>query len=113
MTTPPLLDISGFLGILAFSVAVFTLTGPRFQIRQATAIVSFRPLFFFMLLVSAVITFTIEACILFAVPIPNFLNPNVVNYLITSGIAALILYWMKVCFIRPPRFSKLTAKSFL
>lgn len=108
----PLLDISGFLGILAFSVAVFTLTNPRFQIRQATAIIPFRPLFFFTLLISAVITFAIEACILYGVRIPNFISPNTINYLITTFIAILILYWMKICFIRPPRFSRLTAKHF-
>lgn len=108
----PLLDISGFLGILAFSVAVFTLASPRFQIRQAIAIISFRPLFFGTLLVSAVITFTIEACILYGIRIPNFLSPNTINYLITAAIAILILYWMKVCFIMPPRFSKFTAKHF-
>lgn len=108
----PLLDISGFLGILAFSVAVFTLASPRFQIRQATAIISFRPLFFGTLLVSAVITFAIEACILYGFRIPNFLSPNTINYLLTATIAALIIYWMKICFIRPPRFSRLTAKHF-
>ncbi len=108
----PLLDISGFLGILAFSVAVFTLTSPRFQIRQATAIISFRPLFFGTLLVSAVITFAIEASILYSVRIPNFLSPNTINYLNTAAIAILILYWMKICFIRPPRFSRFTAKHF-
>lgn len=108
----PLLDISGFLAILAFSVAVFTLTSPRFQIRQATAIISFRPLFFGTLLVSAAITFAIEACILYSARIPNFLNPNTINYLITASIAILILYWMKICFIRPPRFSRFTSKHF-
>lgn len=108
----PLLDISGFLGILAFSVAVFTLTSPKFKIRQATAIISFRPLFFGTLLVSAVITFAIEACILYSFRIPNFLNPNTINYLITAAIAVLILYWMKISFIRPPRFSRFTAKHF-
>lgn len=108
----PLLDISGFLGILAFSVAVFTLASPRFQIRQATAIFSFRPLFFGTLLVSATITFAIEACILYSVRIPKFLNPNTINFLITAAIAILILYWMKICFIRPPRFSRFTAKRF-
>jgi hypothetical protein len=108
----PLLDISGFLGILAFSVAVFTLTGPKFQIRQATAIIPFRPLFFGTLLVSAIIMFAIEACILYGVRVPNFLSPNTINYLITTAIAILILYWMKICFIRPPRFSRFTAKHF-
>lgn len=108
----PLLDISGFLGILAFSVAVFTLTSPKFQISQATAIISFRPLFFGTLLVSAVITFAIEACILFGVRVPNFFNPSTINYLITATIALLILYWMKICFISPPRFSRFTAKHF-
>ena len=76
----PLLDVSGFLSILAFSVAVFTLTSPKFQIRQATAFISFRPLFFGVLLVSAVITFVIEACILYGVRVPNFFNPNTINY---------------------------------
>ncbi|HHG89908.1 MAG TPA: hypothetical protein ENJ90_05440, partial [Devosia sp.] len=108
----PLLDISGFLGILAFSVAVFTLTSPRFQLRQATAIIPFRPLFFGTLLVSAVITFAIEAFILYGVRVPNFLSPNTINYLITAAIALLIFYWMKICFIRPPRFSRFTAKHF-
>ncbi|MDU9006871.1 hypothetical protein [Sedimentitalea todarodis] len=108
----PLLDISGFLGILAFSVAVFTLTSPKFQIRQATAIISFRPLFFGTLLISAVITFAIEAGVLYGVRIPNFLSPNTINYLITAAIAILILYWMKICFISPPRFSQFTAKHF-
>ena len=108
----PLLDISGFLGILAFSVAVFTLTSPKFQIRQATAIISFRPLFFTTLLVSAIVTFTIEACILYGVRIPNFLSPNTINYVMTATIALLILYWMKICFIAPPRLSRLTAKHF-
>lgn len=108
----PLLDISGFLGILAFSVAVFTLTSPRFQIRQATAIIPFRPLFFSTLLVSAVISFSIEALIIYEVRFPNFLNPNTINYLIAATISALIIYWMKICFIQPPRFSKFTAKQF-
>ena len=108
----PFLDISGFLGILAFSVAVFTLTSPKFQIRQATAIIPLRPLFFGTLLVSTIITFTIEACILYGIRVPNFLSPNTINYLITAAIAFLILYWMKICFIKPPRFSRLTAKHF-
>jgi len=108
----PLLDISGFLAILAFSVAVFTLASPRFEIRQATAFTSLRPLFFAVLLVSAVITFAIEAFILFGVRFPSFFNPNTINYLITVSIALLILYWMKICFIRPPRFSRFTAKQF-
>lgn len=108
----PLLDISGFLGILAFSVAVFTLTSPRFQIRQATAIIPIRPLFFGTLLVSAVITFAIEACILYGVRVLKIFDPNTINYLITATIALLILYWMKICFIRPPRFSRFTAKHF-
>jgi hypothetical protein len=109
----PLLDISGFLGILAFSVAVFTLTSPRFQIRQATAIISFRPLFFGTLFISAVITFTIEGCILYGVPFPRFFNPNTVNYLLTAIISALIFYWMKISFVRPSRFSRFTAKHFV
>lgn len=108
----PLLDISGFLGILAFSVAVFTLTSPRFQIRQATAIIPFQPLFFGTLLVSAIIMFTIEMCILYGVPLPSFLSPNSINYFITAAIAFLILYWMKISFVRPPRFSRFTAKHF-
>ena len=108
----PLLDISGFLGILAFSVAVFTLSSPKFQIRQATAIIPFRSLFFGALLVSAIITFVIEACIIYGVRIPKFFSPNTINYLITATIATLILYWMKICFIRPPRFSRFTAKHF-
>ncbi|MDR9485145.1 MAG: hypothetical protein RI566_08225 [Sediminimonas sp.] len=107
-----MLDISGLLGILAFSVAVFTLTSPKFQIRQATAVISFRPLFFCTLLISAVITFAIEACILYDVRFPSFLSPNTINFLITAAIAILILYWMKICFIRPPRFSRFTAKHF-
>ncbi len=109
----PLLDISGFLGIIAFSVAVFTLTSPTYKIRQATAFIPFRPLFFGTLLVSAIITFVIEACILYGVRFPNFVNPNTINFLITTAIASLILYWMKICFIRPPRFSRFTAKQFL
>ncbi len=108
----PMLDISGFLGILAFSVAVFTLTTPRYQIRQATAIFSFRPLFFGTLLVSAVITFAVEACILYSVRIPSFLDPNAINYIITAVIAILIFYWMKICFISPPQFSRFTSKHF-
>ena len=108
----PLLDVSGILGILAFSVAVFTLTSPKFQIRQATAIIPFRPLFFGVLLVSTIVTLTIEACILYGLRVPNFLSPNTINYLITAAIALLILYWMKICFIRPPRFSRLTAERF-
>lgn len=108
----PLIDISGFLGILAFSVAVFTLTSPRFQIRQATSIISFRPLFFSTLFVSAIMLFTIEFYIINSVRLPVFLNPNAINYLITSIIAILILYWMKICFIKPPQFSRFTAKKF-
>jgi hypothetical protein len=108
----PLLDISGLLGILAFSVAVFTLTSPTFQIRQAVAIIPLRPLFFGTLLVSAIMTFIIEACILYEIRVPNFLSPNTINYLITAAIAFLILYWMKICFIRPPQFSRYTAKHF-
>ncbi len=81
----PFLDISGLLGILAFSVAVFTLTSPKFQIRQATAIIPFRPLFFGVLLVSTIITFAIEACILYKVRLPNFINPNTINYLFHPG----------------------------
>ncbi|WP_375588407.1 hypothetical protein ABWH89_14070 [Hoeflea alexandrii] len=108
----PLLDISGFLGILAFSVAVFTLTSPKFQIRQATAIISFRPLFFFTLLVSAFIMFSIEFFIMYGIRIPVFINPNTINYIITAAISILILFWMMICFIRPPRFSRLTAKHF-
>lgn len=108
----PLLDISGFLGILAFSVAVFTLTSPKYQIRQATAIISFRPLFFSTLLISAFVSFAVEACILYGIPVPNFIRPNTINYLITAAIAILILYWMMICFIRPPRFSRFTAKHF-
>jgi len=108
----PLLDMSGFLGILAFSVAVFTLTSPKFQIRQATAIIPLRPLFFAMLLVSSIITFAIYGCILYEIRIPNFISPNTINYLITASIAILILYWMKICFIQPPRFSYFTAGHF-
>ena len=108
----PMLDVSGFLGMLAFAVAVFTLTSPKFEIRQATAIIPFRPLFFGTLLVSAIIMFAIEACIIFEVRVPDFLNPNTINFLITTAIALLTLYWMKICFIRPPRFSSLTSKHF-
>lgn len=108
----PLLDISGFLGILAFSVAVFTLTSPKFHFRQATAIIPFRPLFFGVLLVSGIITFAIEACILYGVRFPGFLNPNTVNLLIAGTIAILILYWMKICFISPPRLFRFNAKHF-
>lgn len=108
----PLLDISGFLGILAFSVAVFTLTSPRFQIRQSTAIISFRPLFFCCLFISTVILFSIETCILYSIRIPKCFNPNTINYIITATIALLILYWMMICFIRPPRFSRFTARHF-
>lgn len=108
----PLLDISGFLGILAFSVAVFTLTSARFQIRQATALLPFRPLFFVSLLVSGIITFAIEGFILYGVPIPESLDPNTINFLVTAAIALLIFYWMKICFIRPPRFTRFTARHF-
>lgn len=108
----PFLDVSGFLGILAFSVAVFTLSSPKFQIRQATAMVPFRAVFFGTLVLSGIITFAIEGLILYEIRIPLFLDPNTVNYLITTAIALLILYWMKVCFILPPRFSRFTAHRF-
>ena len=108
----PFLDVGGFLGILAFSVAVFTLSSPKFQIRQATAMVPFRPVFFGTLVLSGILMFVIEGLILHGIRIPSFMNPNTVNYLITTVIALLILYWMKICFIIPPRFSRFTAHRF-
>ncbi len=108
----PLLDVSGFLGILAFSVAVFTLASPKFKIRQATAIIPFQPLFFGTLQASAIMMMTVEAFIIFELKVPSFLNLNAINYIITAMFAFLILYWMKVCFIMPPRFTNLTAKHF-
>lgn len=108
----PLLDVGDFLGILAFSVAVFTLSSPKFQIRQATAMVPFRPVFFGTLVSSGIIMFVIEGLIQYGIRIPSFTNPNTVNYLITMVVALLILYWMKICFIIPPRFSRFTAHRF-
>ena len=108
----PFLDLGGLLGILAFSVAVFTLSSPKYEIRQATAMMPFRSVFFRALAVSAFIMFLIEGLILYGTPIPSFLNPNTVNYLITMVIALLVLYWMKICFISPPRFAQFTAKRF-
>ncbi|MEP1535546.1 MAG: hypothetical protein ABJZ56_03475 [Paracoccaceae bacterium] len=108
----PFLDVGGFLGILAFSVAVFTLSSPKFQIRQATAMVPFRPVFFGTLVLAGIIMFVIEGLILYGIRIPSFMNPNTINYLITTVIALLILYWMKICFIIPPRFSRFTAHRF-
>ncbi|MDE4099697.1 hypothetical protein [Phaeobacter gallaeciensis] len=108
----PLLDTNGFLGILAFSVAVFTLSSPKYQIRQATAIIPFRPFFFGVLIVSGFIIFALEAFVLYGLQIPKFLHPNAINYLTTSLIALLIFYWMKICFIRPPRFTRFTAHNF-
>ncbi|WP_304881169.1 hypothetical protein [Pseudotabrizicola sp.] len=108
----PFLDVSGFLGILAFSVAVFTLTSAKFQIRQATALVPLRPVFFVALITSGMITFLIEAFILYELKIPSFLNPNKINYFVSAVLSILILYWMCICFVRPPRFSRFTARRF-
>ncbi|WP_417416609.1 hypothetical protein [Hoeflea sp.] len=43
---------------------------------------------------------------------PVFVDPNTVNFVIASVIAILVLYWMKICFIRPPRFTRYTAGKF-
>ncbi len=107
-----MLDTSGFLGIIAFAVAVFTLSGPKFQFRQATAILPFRALFFVTLVISAMATFLVEACVMYGIRSPAFVDPNTVNLVIAAVIAVLVLYWMKICFIWPPRFSRYTAQKF-
>lgn len=108
----PVLDTSGFLGIVAFSVAVFTLSGSKFQFRQATAILPFRRVFFVTLVGSALAIFTVEGFVMYSVRFPVFVNPNTVNFVIAAIIAALVLYWMKISFIWPPRFTRYTASKF-
>lgn len=107
-----MLDIGGFLGIIAFSVAVFTLSGPKFQFRQATAILPFRAMFFTTLVISAAATFAVEVSVMFGIKFPAFVNPNTVNLIIAALITVLVLYWMQICFIRPPRFARFTAQKF-
>jgi hypothetical protein len=108
----PILDTTGFLGIIAFSIALFTLSGPKFQFRQATALLPLRQLFFAILFGSALATFLTEAFVLYGVKFPAFIDPNTVNFLIAVLIAFLVLYWMLISFIRSPRFSRYTAPNF-
>ncbi len=108
----PVLDTSGFLGIIAFSVAVFTLSGPKFEFRLVTAILPFRALFFVTLVIFTIVTFAVKAFVMYGIRFPIFVNPNTVNFVVASMIALLILYWMKIYFIFPPRFTRCTAKKF-
>jgi len=104
--------MSAFIGIIAFAVAVFTLASPKYQFRQATALLPFRTVFFVVLVISAVFTILIEAFVMYGVKFPAFFKPNTANYFIAVAIAFLILYWMKISFIWPPKFSRLTAGRF-
>ncbi|SDY59699.1 hypothetical protein SAMN05444340_111108 [Citreimonas salinaria] len=49
---------------------------------------------------------------MYEIRFPVFIDPNAVNLIIAAVIAFLVIYWMKICFIRPPRFSKFTAPRF-
>lgn len=108
----PTINVSGYLSLLAFSVAVFTLSGPKFQIRQATATLPFRPLFFWVLIFSGIITFGLAAQDLLDFTLTEKVNPSLVNFFVAGLLALLIIYWMKICFVRPPRFTKLTARRY-
>lgn len=108
----PAVDVGGFLGLLAFSVAVFTLSGPKFQIRQSTAILPFRPLFFWVLIIAGAITFGLQALALLDFQFPEQFNPSLINLIVAGILAILIVYWMKICFIGPPRFTRLTARRY-
>ena len=69
-------------------------------------------MFFVTLIGSSMVTFTIEAFVMYGVKFPAFVNPNTVNFMIAAVIAVLVLYWMKISFIWPPRFTRYTAPKF-
>ena len=104
--------MSAFIGIIAFAIAVFTLSSPKYQFRQATALLPFRTVFFMILVISAVITILIETFVMYSIKFPAFFEPNTANYIIAIAITFLVLYWMKICFIWPPKFSRFTAGKF-
>ena len=108
----PALDVGGFLTILAFSLAVFTLERPKYRLRQAMALIPIKSVLFWTLAFFGLFTFFIEAAIQFEWSLPWPVDPNTINLVLAGWVALLAIYWMLVCFLRPPRYGRWTARRF-
>lgn len=108
----PALDIGGFLTVSAFSVAIYTLSSPKYQIRLNTAPIPFKSILFMTLLLSGFTVISSELIVRLSIRVPRFLDLNLINFLIAVSLTGLILYWLKVCFYRPPKYGSKTAKRF-
>lgn len=108
----PVLDVGGFLTILAFSLAVFTLEQPKYRLRQAMALLPIKNVLFWTLVVFGSFTFLIETAIRFGWSLPWPIDPNTINLFLAGWVALLAIYWMLICFLRPPRYGRWTARRF-
>ena len=108
----PVLDVGGFLTILAFSLAVFTLERPKYRIRQEIALIPIKSVLFRTLVVFGAFIFFTEAAIQLQLPLPWPLEPNTINLILAGWVAMLAIYWMLICFLRPPRYGLWTARRY-
>lgn len=108
----PIVGVESFLTILAFSVAVFALAGPKYQLRQSIAFFPVKRLFFWTLVCTGFLTLFAEAAILHKWRLPSFLPINSLNLFLAGWISLIAIYWMRVCFLSPPRYGRMTASHF-
>lgn len=108
----PTLDFGGYLTVLVFSVAVYTLSGPTYRIRISTAILPFNKIFFWVLFLSGVILILLESIVYFSIKVPYFVSPYIINLVVASLLMITIMYWLKVSFLAPPKYGRCTAAKF-
>lgn len=103
-----------FLTILAIFAVAYNVVDERYKFRIAVSPIPLLNLLFCVSISSALTLVIVRVWFSNNLPIPRLLNnPQIYETVVASILVAVLLYWLRYAYLKPPLFSRQNAQRFL